>query len=402
MTESTGKIPLYPGLAGVPAAESRICYIDGNEGKLLYRGYPIEDLAENSTFEETAWLLLKGELPTESELRAWEVELWDRRRLKYKVHDIMKLLPESGHPMEALQAGVAALGMFYPGGKNEAATLKGPISVYDRDERWSATVRILAKVPTIVASFNRLRQGNLNFVPRDDLSMAANFLFLLNGKEPSPIAARVFDACLVLHAEHSMNASTFAARVTASTLSDPFSVICAAIATLRGPLHGGANEAGIEMLKAIGSPANVPAYLDKLISGKKKIVGFGHREYKVKDPRAKVLQKLAEQLFSTHGGTPLYDIARAVEEYLEPRIGTKGIFPNVDFYSGIVYDRLGIPRDLFIPIFAMARTAGWLSHFWEQVENNRIFRPSQIYVGSGLRHYTPIKERSAATASGAA
>ena len=394
MSESTGKIPLYPGLAGVPAAESKVCFIDGNKGHLLYRGYPIEELAGHSSFEETAWLLLKGELPTETKLRDWEQELWQRRRLKYKVVEILKQLPETGHPMEALMAGVAALGMFYPGGKNEAATLKGPISIHDTDERWRATVRILGKVPTIVAAFHRLRQGDLNIIPRDDLSMAANFLYMLTAKEPSPISAKIFDACLVLHAEHSMNASTFSARVTASTLSDPFSVISAAIGTLRGPLHGGANEAGIEMLREIGSPANVPAYMDKLLLEKKKIVGFGHREYRVKDPRATVLQKLAEQLFDTHGGTPLYDIARAVEDYLAPRIGVKGIYPNVDFYSGIVYNRLGIPRDLFIPIFAMARTAGWLAHLWEQLEHNRIFRPSQIYVGSERRSYKPIASRT--------
>jgi len=255
-------------------------------------------------------------------------------------------------------------------------------------------VRILAKVPTIIAAFHRLRDGNEPFKPRTDLSRAANFLYMLTGKEPSPIAERVFDAALILHAEHSMNASTFSARVTASTLSDPFSVISAAIGTLRGPLHGGANEAGIEMLKEIGDPKNVPAYLDKKIAEKKKIVGFGHREYKVKDPRAGVLQKLAEKLFDTHGGTKLYDTARAVEEYLAPRLGPKGIYPNVDFYSGIVYDRLGISRDLFIPIFAMARTAGWLAHFWEQLDSNRIFRPSQIYVGPQERPYVPLSQRT--------
>ena len=393
MSESTGKIPYVPGLGGVPAAESRICFIDGNKGQLLYRGYPIEELSASSTYEETAWLLLKGELPKENELRGFEHELWDRRRLKYKIVDLLKCLPEGGHPMEALMAGVAALGMFYPGGKNEAATLQGPVSVYNAAERWAATVRLLGKVPTIVAAFHRLREGNNNFMPREDLSMAANFLWMLTGKEPHPVSANVFDKCLILHAEHSMNASTFSARVTASTLSDPFSVISAAIGTLRGPLHGGANEAGIEMLKEIGSVANVPAYLDKLLLAKKKIVGFGHREYRVKDPRANVLQKLAERLFEVHGSTPLYDIARAVEEYLAPRIGPKGIFPNVDFYSGIVYDRMGIPRDLFIPIFAMARTAGWLAHFWEQLENNRIFRPSQIYVGSPVRSYKAIGAR---------
>ena len=393
MSESEGKVPLIPGLQGVPAAESKVCYIDGHKGLLLYRGYRIEELAERSTFEETAWLLLKGELPTASDLASWKEELWQRRRLKYKVVDMLKLLPESGHPMEALMAGVAALGMFYPGGKNDAATLVGPVSVHDRDERWRATVRILGKVPTLVAAFSRLREGNINFSPRDDLSMAANFLYMLTGTEPDPIATRVFDACLVLHAEHSMNASTFSARVTSSTLSTPFSVISAAIGTLRGPLHGGANEAGIEMLREIGDPKNVPAYLDRKLAEKKKIVGFGHREYKVKDPRAGVLQKLAEKLFETHGGTKLYDVARAVEEYLAPRLGPKGIYPNVDFYSGIVYDRLGIPRDLFIPIFAMARTAGWLAHFWEQVENNRIFRPSQIWKGSPARPYVPIEKR---------
>ncbi len=393
MSESAGKIPLYPGLGGVPAAESKICFIDGQKGLLLYRGYEIGELAAHSSFEETAWLLLKGELPSKSELEAFKGELWQRRRLKYRIIDLLKCLPETGHPMEGLMAGVSALGMFYPGGKNEAATLQGPVSVYDLQERWNAVIRLLGKVPTIVAAFHRIRHGDINIMPRDDLSMAANFLYMLSGKEPSAVATRVFDACLVLHAEHSMNASTFSARVTASTLSDPFSVISAAIGTLRGPLHGGANEAGIEMLKEIGTPANVPAYLDKLLLAKKKIVGFGHREYRVKDPRATVLQKLAEELFKYHGGTPLYDVARAVEEYLAPRIGTKGIYPNVDFYSGIVYDRLGIPRDLFIPIFALARTAGWLAHFWEQLENNRIFRPSQIYVGKDRRPYVPLAER---------
>jgi citrate synthase len=254
-------------------------------------------------------------------------------------------------------------------------------------------VRLIAKIPTMVAAFQLIRKGQDPIQPRDDLAFAANFLYMLTEREPDPLAARIFDACLILHAEHSLNASTFSARVTASTLTDPYAVVASAVGTLAGPLHGGANEDVLAMLEAIGSEDQVEPWLDRAIAEKQKIMGFGHREYKVKDPRAVILQKLAEELFDSFGHDPLYDLARKLEEVAASRLGPKGIYPNVDFYSGLVYRKLGIPQDLFTPIFAIARTAGWLAHWKEQLGANRIFRPSQIYTGHATRAWVPIEDR---------
>ncbi|MFO7155903.1 MAG: citrate synthase [Pseudomonadota bacterium] len=382
MDRSSDAIPYVPGLAGVPAAESKICDIDGQRGILFYRGYPIEELAEKSTYEETSYLLLFGELPTKEQLDSFTHDLVHHRRLKYKIIDLMKTLPETGHPMDALAAAVGALGMFYP-----------HINVMDPQERYGACVRLVAKLPTIVAAYHRMRRGDRDVLPNDNLGHAANFLYMLNEKEPDPFHAKILDTCLVLHAEHSMNASTFSARVTGSALADSYAVVASAVGTLSGPLHGGANEAVLEMLEEIGSVENVVPWLDKAMAAKRKIPGFGHREYKVKDPRAKILQKLAEQLFARYGSTPLYDIAVKLEEEMARRVGDKGVYPNVDFYSGLVYQKLGIPSDLFTPIFAIARVSGWLAHWLEQLENNRIFRPSQVYVGPAPRSYVPIDRR---------
>ena len=371
-----------PGLDGIAAAQSSISNADGQKGILEYRGIRIEELAEKSTFLETAYLLIWGELPTAEELAAFEHEVCEHRRIKYRISDMMKCFPESGHPMDALQASAAALGLFY-----SRRDLNNPIYIRD------AVVRLIAKIPTMVAAFQLMRNGNDAVRPRDDLDYSANFLYMLNEKEPDSLAARIFDICLILHAEHTMNASTFSARVTASTLTDPYAVVASAVGTLGGPLHGGANEEVIQVLEEIGSVENVRPYIEDCLERKSKIMGFGHRVYKVKDPRATILQDLAEQLFAKFGHDKYYDIAQEMERVVEEKLGHKGIYPNVDFYSGLVYRKLGIPTDLFTPIFAIARVAGWLAHWKEQLEENRIFRPTQVYDGKHAVPYIPIEQR---------
>lgn len=378
--------PFRPGLEGVPATQSAICSIDGNRGLLTYRGYPLEQLAQNSSFLETAYLLIWGELPTIFQLRDFEHEVQMHRRVSFRIRDMMKCFPASGHPMDALQASAASLGLFY-----------SRRALYDPQYIVDAVVRLIAKIPTMVAAFQLIRKGQDPIQPRDDLHYAANFLYMLTEREPDPLAARIFDACLILHAEHSLNASTFSARVTASTLTDPYAVVASAVGTLAGPLHGGANEDVLDMLDQIGSADEVESWLDRAIAQKQKIMGFGHREYRVKDPRAVILQGLAEELFQRFGHDSMYDVARRLEAVAADRLGPKGIFPNVDFYSGLVYRKLGIPRDLFTPIFAIARTAGWLAHWREQLGANRIYRPSQIYTGSLERAWVPLELRPAAT-----
>ena len=381
-------IELRPGLDGVPATQSSICDIDGQQGLLTYRGFPIAELATNSSFLETAFLLIWGELPTRDQLAGFEHQVQMHRRVSFRVRDMMKCFPATGHPMDALQSSAASLGLFY-----SRRAIDDPQYIYD------AVVRLIAKIPTMVAAFQLIRKGQDPIQPRDDLAYSANFLYMLTEREPDPLAARIFDRCLILHAEHSLNASTFSARVTASTLTDPYAVVASAVGTLAGPLHGGANEDVLAMLEQIGTPENAGAYLDDAIAAKRKIMGFGHREYKVKDPRAVILQTLAEEMFARFGHDALYDVARAVEQEAESRLGAKGIYPNVDFYSGLVYRKLGIPRDLFTPVFAISRVAGWLAHWREQLGANRIFRPSQIYSGSEPRAWIPINERPQASAA---
>ncbi len=377
--------PVYrPGLEGVPATQSSICDIDGQQGLLTYRGYPLEQLAAHSTFLETAYLLIWGELPTIFQLREFENEVQMHRRVSFRIRDMMKCFPSSGHPMDALQASAASLGLFY-----SRRALNDPQYIV------AAVVRLIAKIPTMVAAFQLIRKGQDPIQPRDDLSYSANFLYMLTEQVPDPLAARIFDACLILHAEHSLNASTFSARVTASTLTDPYAVVASAVGTLAGPLHGGANEDVLDMLEQIGSSDQAEAWLDRAIADKQKIMGFGHREYRVKDPRAVILQGLAEDLFRSFGYDEMYDVARALEQAAAERLGPKGIYPNVDFYSGLVYRKLGIPRDLFTPIFAIARTAGWLAHWREQLGANRIYRPTQIYTGHGVRQWLPLESRPA-------
>lgn len=371
-----------PGLEGIPAAQSSISYVDGQKGILEYRGIRIKELASNSTFLEAAYLLIWGELPTKNELYEFQEDVRLHRRIKYSIRDMMKCFPETGHPMDALQASAAALGLFY-----SKRALDNP--KYIRE----AVVRLLAKIPTMVAAFKQMRKGDDPVRPRDDLSYAANFLYMLNEQEPTPLEAHVFDVCLTLHAEHTINASTFSALVTASTLTDPYAVVASAVGTLAGPLHGGANEEVITMLETIGSVDNVHPYLEERLQRKERIMGCGHRVYKVKDPRATILQNLAEQLFKESGTDKYYEIALELEKAVEEKLGHKGIYPNVDFYSGLVYRKLGIPSDLFTPVFAIARVAGWLAHWKEQLAVNRIFRPTQVYTGTHDAPYIPMEAR---------
>ena len=371
-----------PGLAGVPAAKSAISDVDGTRGILEYRGIRVEELCQHSSFLETSYLLLFGRLPNATELTQWVNDVTHHRRIKFRIVDLLKVMPEHGHPMDALQAAVAALGMFYPG-----RNVKDVANNY-----WSA-VRLIAKLPTIVAAWARLRRGDEYIPPRDDLAFSDNFLYMLTENVPHPLWSEVFDDCLILHAEHTMNASTFAGMVTASTLADPYTVVASSIGALKGPLHGGANEEVVMMLREIGTPAQAKAAVDARLQGKNKLMGFGHRVYKVKDPRATVLQDLCMRLFNVCGTSPLYEVAVAVEQLAGEHLMDKGIYPNVDFYSGIIYDKMGIEVDLFTPLFAMARVSGWLAHWLEQLRENKLYRPDQIYSGEHNRHYVPIDRR---------
>jgi citrate synthase len=372
------------GLADVPVAKSGVSIIDGKRALLSYRGIPVEQLAKESSFEETTWLLLKGDLPTQRQLADFHHELRQRRKIHYKLIEVIKNFPPNGHPMDALQSSVAALGMFYPAR-----------DVTNTASNWEASLRLVASLPTLVAAFARLRRGELPLDPHPDLDHAGNFYYMLFGREPSPSVRKVIDACLILHAEHGFNASTFTARVTGSSLANPYATISAAIGSLSGPLHGGANEEVLEMLDQIGSADKVKSWLDakRAANPSFKVMGMGHRVYKVKDPRATVLQELAENVFAETSRPPKYDVALELEKQCVPIYGSKGVYPNVDFFSGVVYSSLGIETDLFTPIFAVARVAGWLAHWFEQLQGNRIYRPEQIYVGNQDVAYVPLEKR---------
>ena len=371
-----------PGLAGVPAATSSISDVDGQRGILEYRGIRVETLCADSSYLETAYLLLFGHLPSATKFQEWSRDVTHHRRIKFSIVDLLKCLPEHGHPMDALQAAVAALGMFYPGR-----------NVKDVENNYWSAVRLVAKLPTIVAAWARLRHGDDPIPPRDDLGFSENFLYMLTESVAPALWADIFDDCLILHAEHTMNASTFTGLVTASTLADPYTVVASSIGALKGPLHGGANEEVVVMLREIGTAEKARAYVARAMENKKKLMGFGHRVYKVKDPRATVLQELCRRLFSEFGSSPLYEVALEVEAAAGESLNSKGIYPNVDFYSGIIYDKMGIDIDLFTPLFAMSRVSGWLAHWLEQLRENKLFRPDQIYSGEHNRPYVPIDQR---------
>lgn len=380
-----------PGLAGVPATESKISHIDGQKGILSYRGYDITELAQYSSFEETTLLLLFGDLPTKKELEIFDKKLRNSRRVKYNIREIMKNLPTTTHPMHMLQVVVASLASFYP----STEYMKG--GTENQEYINDVTVNIIAHMGTLVAMWEHMRNGYDPIEPRKDLNYAENFLYMVTGEEPDKVWSRLLDAILILHAEHTINASTFTTMVAGSTLANPCSVIASAIASLSGPLHGGANQKVIEMLETIGSPKNARAYIEKRLAKKKVIWGMGHREYKTKDPRAKILQQLSSELLDKKSGnlSIAFETALEVEKVCEELLGDKGVYPNVDFYSGILYKEMGFDSGLFTPIFAVARSAGWMAHWREQLQDNKIFRPTQIYKGSGNSCYLPVEKRGA-------
>jgi citrate synthase len=365
------------GLEGIVACNTSISAIHGST--LLYRGYAIEDLAEHSSFEEVAYLLWHGQLPRTDELTAFEGRLRRQIALPPDSFGWFHGLPTRVHPMDFLHAVVAGLSLHDPDANvmDEAATLR-------------KATRLTARLCSIVAAYERVRSGRWPLQPHLERSIAWNFLYMLQGVEPRPERVRIFDRCLILHADHELNASAFSARVTASTLSGLYSSVLAAIGTLKGPLHGGANEQVIRMLLEIQSPNRVDAYLDEQFSAKRKIMGFGHRVYKEGDPRARILREMSRALCVETGHPELFEISERIEKRMEVELG---LIPNVDFYSASVYYCMGITVDLFTPIFAAARVAGWCAHVIEQYRGNRIYRPRGNYVGRTDLHWVPADER---------
>ncbi|MDE3839880.1 citrate synthase [Bacillus methanolicus] len=366
------------GLEGVVATTSSISSII--DDTLTYVGYNIDDLADNASFEEVIYLLWHRKLPTKSELEELKTQLMENAELPKEVLDHFKMYPiDKVHPMAALRSAVSLLGLY-----DEEADLM------DEEANYRKAIRLQAKIPAIVAAFARVRKGLEPVAPRKDLSFAANFLYMLNGKEPENIAVEAFNKVLVLHADHELNASTFTARVCVATLSDVYSGVTAAIGALKGPLHGGANEAVMKMLTEIGSLENVEPYIREKLAKKEKIMGFGHRVYRKGDPRAKHLREMSKKLTELTGEPHWYQMSIKIEAIVT---GEKGLPPNVDFYSASIYHSLGIDHDLFTPIFAVSRISGWLAHILEQYENNRLIRPRADYTGPGMQKFIPIEQR---------
>lgn len=366
------------GLEGIVAASSSISSIV--DGVLTYRGINIDELAEKASFEEVAYLLWHGKLPTKAELDGLIAQLGEYAAVPAEVIDGIRLYPKGSNSMAALRTAVSALALHDPESDDMS-----------REANFRKAVKLQAQLPTIVAAFARIREGKEPVAPKKSVGVAHNFLYMLTGEEPAAVAVDAMNKALVLHADHELNASTFAARVTVATLSDIYSGVTSAIGALKGPLHGGANEAVMVMLDEIGSPDKVEAYIQGKLKNKEKIMGFGHRVYRNGDPRAKHLQAMSRQLGELKGNMTLYNMSVQIEELVT---GQKGLKPNVDFYSASCYTMLGIPRDLFTPIFAVSRVSGWTAHILEQYSDNRLIRPRAEYVGPVEQHYVPISERA--------
>jgi citrate synthase len=380
------EVTLARGLKDVVLDTTESSFIDGEEGILLYRGYSIHDLAQKSNFVEVCYLLLHGALPTRAELQAFEKRLTDQRALPPEVIEVIRLT-QKAHPIDVLRTAASAVAAFDPDVSLDTSDPVGP-----REANVRKSERLTAQFPTMVAAHHRIRQGKEPVAPRADLSHAANFLYMLEGKEPSPEAVEAMDLDFLLHAEHGANASAFAGRVTASTLSDLHSSIVTAIGALKGPAHGGAAEAVQKMTSEIGDPARAHDYIQAKLERRERIMGFGHRVYKAEDPRARHMREKAKTLGEKMGHSEWYQILTQVEKEMVP-YQSRGIFVNVDFYAGAVYALLGLPEDLFIPIFAVGRIPGWCVEILEQYDNNMLIRPLLQYTGPKNLEYTPVERR---------
>jgi citrate synthase len=369
------------GLEGVVATTSSICYIDGEQGVLAYRGIDIHELADNSNFEETCYLLWFGRLPKRNELKELHERLAEERKLDASILNLMRMAPKHALPMDVLRTAVSALSFYDPEEKNN-----------DREANVHKAIRLTSQIAMIVAAYDRIRKGKNVIEPDRSLSHAANFLLMLNGTQPSATAERALDIALILHADHELNASTFAARVTAATLSDMHSAVTSAIGALKGPLHGGANEAVFHILETIDSSGADPVeYVKGMLAQKKKIPGFGHRVYHTEDPRATHLRKMSRDLGQSSGQAKWFDASKRIEEFVK---ADKKLNANVDFYSASTYHTLGINVDLFTPVFAVSRVSGWTAHVIEQLEDNRLIRPRADYIGPAYpQHYVPMQQR---------
>jgi citrate synthase len=367
------------GLEDVVAGVSEICFLDGIQGRLLYRGYDVHDLAAESTFEEVVYLLWHGDLPTRAQLGALNEQLIAERPLPPPVLDLLRAFPRNATPMDVLRTAVSALAMWDPELEDES-----------HEANLRKSIRLTARIPTVVAAYHRLREEQPPVDPDPNLNTAQNLLYMLHGKRSPEINEHTMDVALILHADHELNASTFAARVTAATLAGMYDAITSAIGALSGPLHGGANEQVMRMLQRIEEPERVDSYLQDALARKEKIMGFGHRVYRTEDPRATHLRQLSLQMGERAGQTKWWHMSRQIEESLKQ---TKGLYANVDFYSASTYYLMGIPIDLFTPIFACSRISGWTAHVLEQYANNRLIRPRAEYVGLTDRQYVPIDRR---------
>jgi len=373
--------PMKAGLEDVVVSPSEICFIDGHQGRLVYRGFNVDDLVAQSSFEEVTYLLWYGRLPTRKELDVHVKALSStaNRKLPPKLLAMLRLLPKKTTPMEVLRTGISALSAWDPDAADNS-----------REATVRKSIRLTAQMPTLVAAWDRIRSGKAPVAPNPRLSLAGNFIYMMSGKKPTPLATKTFDVALILHADHEFNASTFAARVTAATLSDIHSSVVSGIGALKGPLHGGANEQVMLMVEKIKEPARAEAWIRQALADKARIMGFGHRVYRVDDPRAKHLKRLALELGRQAGSTANVEIIDIVARVI---LAEKKLHPNVDLYSGAAYASMGIATDEFTPIFAMSRVAGWAAHVLEQHGNNRLIRPRSDYTGPTDEKYVPLAER---------
>lgn len=368
------------GLDGVVAAETDISYVDGVNGDLYYKGYNIHDIADHTvSYVEIVYLLLHGDLPTERQLDDLRRQIVSEMRIPAQVVKMMEIMPPSSHPMDVLRTAVSALAYFDPDSEDNSI-----------EANYRKGIRLIAQIPTLVATLYRIRQHESILSPDPKVNMASNILYMFHGKMPSQLHSRAMDIVLLLHADHGLNASTFAARVTSSTHADMHAAVTTAIGTLKGPLHGGANERVMKMLKEITDVSEVEEYINSMLAQGQRVMGFGHRVYKKEDPRTRHLRVMSEELCARKGNRQFYDISHRIESHV---FKARGMYPNVDFYSATVQHALGIPEEFYTTIFASSRISGWVAHILEQYRDNRLIRPTSKYIGKFNREFVPIRER---------